>query len=179
MRFPVLLFAAVLVLGAGSAHADGRLRGRVPRPPVVLVAQAVPTASCKVTEIKATKEKKGIDAKLKWLAAPLGKGPFKLYDTYTLLSEATPAAPKDKPVEAVLSDKSKVTLIYKGPSEVKGGKTRIRIEVDIDDAGGTRVQQAVQTFDSGETVFVRVDEFPGKTAEQDWAHIDALTCTVP
>jgi hypothetical protein len=173
------LLAAATLLVSGLAHADRVRPIKVPPAPMIRVAQAGPAAQCTVTEIKGTKEKKGLDKKLEKLKTLLSKGPFKLYDTYVLLSEPQVAAAQGKPIEVVLSDKSKVTLLYKEQIAAKGGKARLRFAVDIDNAEGTRVQSTVYAFDAGDPIFIRVDEYPGKTGDGDWAHIDALTCTLP
>ena len=122
-----------------------------PAPPPATATPAA--ANCTMTEILATNEKKGIDAKLKKLEGKLTKPPFNGWDTFTLLGEPTAKAEKDKPITVNLATKGKLTLLLKDKLESRGGKARLRIGIDVDDKNGKRAVSTVMVFGAGDVHF--------------------------
>jgi hypothetical protein len=128
---------AVLLLAGGVAYGQG----------------AVPSASCTVTELVATNDKKGVDPKLDKLKAKLGKPPLSAFDTFTHLGEQTATVERQKPVTVKLVN-GQLTLLFKDKLVEKEGKARLRIGIEHDGKDGTRVVSTVVSFDSGDNVLV-------------------------
>ena len=141
--------------------------------PAVAGAQAPSTAAqCTVTEIRASNEKGGVDAKLERLKAKLGKPPFSSYDTFKLLGEQTVNADRQKPAAAKLVNGS-LTLLFKDKLVAQGGKTRLRFGIDVDDKQGARTISTESKFDSGDPFFIAGQPYEGGT------YVLALTCSAP
>lgn len=132
-----LVGSIVVSVEASDAHAAGT--------PVA--------ASCLVTEIHATTEKKGIDPKLARLKAKLSKPPFSAWDTFKLLAEPTVVAEKDKPAQTKLATGGAITLLLKDKLVSQGGKARLRVGIDVDDKAGKRSLSTVMVFGAGDVHF--------------------------
>ncbi len=128
------------------------------------------SASCTVTELVATNDKKGVDPKLERFKSKLTKPPLTAFDSFTFLGEQKLAIERQKPQHAKLVN-GNLTLLFKDKLTVEGGKPRLRIGVEHDDKDGTRVVSTVVVFDSGDTVLVG-----GKPFEKG-TYFLALGCT--
>jgi hypothetical protein len=129
-------------------------------------------AQCTVTEIKASNDKGGVDARLDKLKAKLGKPPFASYDTFKLLGEQTVAATRGKPAPVKLVNGS-LTLLFKDKLVASGGKARLRFGIDVDDKQGARTISTESKFDSGDPFFIAGQPYDGGT------YVLALTCNAP
>lgn len=159
---------ALALLGATAGTALAQNQKGKPAPAAPLVA------SCTLTEILGTTEKKGIDPKLKKLEAKLTKPPFTAWDTFRLLGEPTAKAEKDKPTTVSLATKGKLTLLLKDKLESRGGKARLRMGIDIDDKNGKRAVSTVMVFGTGEVHF----PFVGEPFDKG-VYILAIACSTP
>ena len=124
------------------------------------------------TEIKASNEKGGVDAKLDKLKAKLSKPPFASYDTFKLLGEHSVNAERGKPAPVKLANGS-LTLLFKDKLTASGGKTRLRFGIDVDDKQGARTISTESKFDSGDPFFIAGQPYDGGT------YVLALTCNAP
>ena len=125
-----IVFALLLAFAlGGAAHAQGM------------------SAQCSVTEFHATNDKKGVDPKLDKLKALLSSPPFKAWDSFALLSDNSVTIERQKPTQVKLV-RGTLTLLYKDKLIEEGGKARVRVGVDLDDAGGKRVLSTVLVFGS-------------------------------
>ena len=154
-------------VGVSTASA-GKLR------PQIRVAEAPATAKCVVTEILATNEKKGVDAKLDKLKGKLAKPPFSAWDTFKLIGEPAVTAEKDKPATATLATGGKLTLLLKDKLVSQGGKSRLRVGIDVDDKAGKRTMSTVMVFGAGDV------HFPvAGTPYEKGVYIAGLSCAIP
>ena len=133
-------------------------------------ADEATNASCTVTELSATNDKKGVDPKLDRFKAKLTRPPFTAYDTFAFLGEQTVAPERQKPLSAKLVN-GNLTLLYKDKLIVQDGKPRLRIGIEHDGKDGTRVVSTVVVFDSGDYVLLG-----GKPFEKG-TYFLALGCT--
>lgn len=138
------------------------------------VGADVGAAQCIATEIQATNEKKGIDAKLEKFKAKLSKPPFSAFDTFKWLAEATVSAERSKPAGLKLVNGAHLTLLLKDRVKSEGQKVRLRLGVDVDNKDGKRIVSTVLSFDSGDTIFPVAGEL-----YQGGTYILALTCRSP
>lgn len=158
----LLVFAGVHSAAAGKLRAPMR------------VAEAPAMAKCVVTEILATNDKKGVDPKLDKLKGKLAKPPFSAWDTFKLLGEPTVSAEKDKPVTATLATGGKLTLLLKDKLVSQGGKSRLRVSIDVDDKAGKRTLSTVMVFGAGDV------HFPvAGTPYDKGVYIAGLSCAIP
>jgi hypothetical protein len=125
----LVLFLFLVLVGGGSGAAE---------------AQGM-NAQCSITEVHATNEKGGIDAKLERLKAQLTQPPYSSWNTYKLLSEQTVTLERQKPKTAKLVN-GELTLLYKDKLIEEGAKARVRIAVDHDDKSGKRSLSTVLVF---------------------------------
>jgi hypothetical protein len=132
-------------------------------------ARAAGAADCAVTEIRASNEKKGVDPALERLRPQLSQPPFASFDSFKLLGEQAVKLEPQKPRAARLTYGA-ATLLYKGTIEVKAGRARLRIGLDLDDKDGHRVISTVVTGDSGSTMMVSGVPYQGGT------YVLALAC---
>lgn len=123
----VALLLLLVTATAGTAHAQGM------------------NAQCSVTELLATNEKKGIDARLDKYKAQLGQPPFKSWDSFTLLGEHNVTLERAKP-QTVKLDNGAMTLLFKDKLVEEAGKARVRVNVDLDDASGKRLISTLVVF---------------------------------
>jgi hypothetical protein len=146
---------AVLLLGASAEGAKPWRRFMAQKDKEQKKSvQAPPAANCTFTEILATNgDKKDLDPKLKKLEAKLAKPPFNGWNTFKLLGEPAVKAEKDKPASVTLATKGKLTLLLKDKMEARGGKSRLRLGIDIDNKDGKRTLSTVMVFGTGEWHF--------------------------
>jgi hypothetical protein len=146
-----VVVAGVATLG-GVAHAAG--------------------AQCTVTEIIASNDKRGVDPRLAKLKAKLGKPPLTSFDSFRFVGEHGLSLERQKPGATPLSYGS-LTLIYKDRVAAQGGKSRLRVGVELDDKDGHRQVSTVVVFDSGDEVIIGGQQF------QTGTYILALGCQTP
>jgi len=148
-RYGIVLAAAVTLCAAGSRA--GAEPGRVPRwPRRLILAQAAPSAQCEALEVLATTgPKKGVDAKLDKVKAKLQNPPFTAYDTFELAGDQNLTAAQNTPVAAKLATGGKLTLLFKDVLVKQGGKARLRMGVDVDNAAGKRAVSTTVAVDAG------------------------------
>ena len=128
------------------------------------------TAQCAVTEIVASNDKKGIDAKLDRYKGKLTKAPFSAWDTFTLLGEQTVSAERGKPAQARLQGGT-LTLLFKDKIAAQAGKARLRFGVELDNKQGRRSVSTVVAIDSGEPLLIAGEPYDKGT------YILALGCS--
>ena len=127
-------------------------------------------ASCTVTELVATNDKKGVDPKLEKLKSKLGKPPMSAFDTFEFLGEQEVSPERLKPLSVKLVN-GNLTVLLKDKTVVQDGKPRLRIGIEHDGKDGTRVVSTVVQFDSGDVVLV------GGKAFDKGTYFLALGCT--
>jgi len=129
---------------------------------------------CRLFEIKATKDKKGIDPQLKPLRRKLSKPPFDSWTSFKLLAKHQKDAPRMKALQLKLVPGGKLTLLYRDRSERKGKKARIRLSFTLDDKSGKRIADLTVKLDSGDFNLIG-----GGRAKDGAAYILATACKAP
>jgi hypothetical protein len=152
IRASFAVVAALVAALGGVAHAAG--------------------AQCTVTEIIASNDKHGVDPRLAKLKAKLGKPPLTSFDSFKFVGEHAVSLERQKPGATPLSYGS-LTLIYKDRVSAQGGKSRLRVGVELDDKDGHRQVSTVVVFDSGDEVIIGGQQF------QTGTYILALGCQTP
>lgn len=146
--------AVVMALGAGSASA------------------APETASCKIFEIKATKDgKKGIAKELAPLRKKLSRPPFDSWKSFEVLAMHAETIERMKALELKLVPGGELSLLYRDLISSKGKKPRLRLSFTLDDKDGKRIADLTVKLDSGDYNLIG-----GGRLEGGAAYILATTC---
>lgn len=128
------------------------------------------SAQCVVTEIVASNDKKGLDARLDRFKGKLSRPPFSSWDTFVLVGEQSVTAERLKPASAPLTQGT-LTLLFKDKMAAQGGRARLRFGVDLDNRQGRRSVSTVVVFDSSDPLLIAGEPVRGGT------YILALGCS--
>ena len=123
-----VLFGVVLITGQEAAWADQ-------------------SAACKVYEIRASKDKGGIDAELRGIR-DLRQGAFKQWTRFEKLAKHSQTL-KHMHAGNVSLIPGKLSILYRGAVVAAGKKPRVRLGVTIDDKKGKRLVNTKTELDAG------------------------------
>jgi hypothetical protein len=175
MRLVLLaVLATLLATGAPGARAEAKRvqrtsgvarvvaqkgGGNQPTQPTKKKAPEVTTAKCEVIEFHASKTgTPSVDAKLAKHKKALSEPPLSAFDTFKVTG--TQALVVEQGKTGTVKITAKIDILFKGLVK-QNEKSRLQLELTIDDPTGTRLVRQVQTQDSGAPVITSGGDHQG------------------
>jgi hypothetical protein len=127
-------------------------------------------ADCKVTEIEANNSGGGIDPALKPMTKKLKKPPFSGWNTFKLVADHSHEAVPMTTANVSLTTREKLALLYRGSTQARNKKVRLRFSFQLDDKQGKRKADGSFNIDAGDHFIIAAN------TSDNGAHILAISC---